>query len=340
MISLPHLPIPVLLPLLLLLLHPPSLSLSQAQPEQPRPSFSPFTPSSPQSPTWITSLPSHYKRQHSQTGQDGALVHIFNSIGFSNGFYVEFGFNAPDYFSAQTGSNTKNLYLQGWNGLLMDSEFENPAINLRKHFITPDNIVSLFETYDVPANVDYVSIDIDSTDLWLFDKITASRFRPRVLTVEYSAILPPSSTLSCYRNCQWENADRIFGTSIGALRLVAERNGYTLVGVVEWNDCIFVRSDLIQDHVVPMPESIVDDLYMGIIHNPVKDVNRLYGGAMIDYKVYLESKEGMGLSEEESWARSTEAAIPQLKTLESIFVLDQYAAMTEEQREEVMTLYV
>ncbi len=36
------------------------------------------------------------------------------------------------------------------------------------------NIVSLFEKYKVPFAADYVSIDIDSTDLWIFRAILAS----------------------------------------------------------------------------------------------------------------------------------------------------------------------
>jgi hypothetical protein len=52
------------------------------------------------------------------------------------------------------------------------------------------NIVSLFEKYKVPLEADYVSIDIDSTDLWVFRAILASKkFRPRVFSVEYNANL-------------------------------------------------------------------------------------------------------------------------------------------------------
>jgi hypothetical protein len=47
-----------------------------------------------------------------------------------------------------------------------------------------DNIVDIFKKHDVPREPDYVSIDIDSYDIWLFKALVSGGFRPRVLTVE------------------------------------------------------------------------------------------------------------------------------------------------------------
>lgn len=46
----------------------------------------------------------------------------------------------PAQFGTQDGSERNTRFLHerlGWDGLLMDGGFENPAINLQREFITP-----------------------------------------------------------------------------------------------------------------------------------------------------------------------------------------------------------
>jgi len=138
----------------------------------------------------------------------------------------------------------------------MDSEFSNEAINLQTEFITPATVNGLFEKYNVPVDVDYVSIDIDSTDLWVFKAVVSGYSRPRVITVEYNCHFPYTTTLTCSSDCRWRNEDRIFGASVGALKMVGEAHGYTLVGATEWTDLFFIRSDLIEPHVEPVSEKV------------------------------------------------------------------------------------
>ena len=76
----------------------------------------------------------------SQGAQDKYLDKIFEVIGRGNGYFVEIGFNEENYSKEGSGSNSMNLYDNGWRGLLLDSEYENPLINLRAHYIFSDNI--------------------------------------------------------------------------------------------------------------------------------------------------------------------------------------------------------
>jgi len=76
-----------------------------------------------------------------------------------------------------------------WKCLLIDSDYENHKINLYKHYLTSDNICDLFKTHNVPEKPEYISIDVDSTDLWLFKSIL-SEYRPMVISVEYNAHFP------------------------------------------------------------------------------------------------------------------------------------------------------
>jgi hypothetical protein len=121
---------------------------------------------------WLWDLHLASKAITSQSDQDGILSQIFSKdgIGYTNKYYVEIGFNSLT-FEGGSGSNTYNLYKNGWSGLLLDIENENSTINLHKHKVSMDNIVSIFDEYYVPSEPDYVSIDIDSQDLWVLRSI-------------------------------------------------------------------------------------------------------------------------------------------------------------------------
>ena len=249
-------------------------------------------------------------RVHSQSNQDGVLEWIFLNIEPTNKQFVEFGFNSPTYEEASiglkyenpfSGANTQYLYSKGWRGLLLDSSYQNPEINLQKEWLTPQNILPIFEKYGVPREVDYVSIDVDSSDLWLFEAIVSKPdlYRPRVITVEYNCVFPPNFPLACERACKWRG-DRIYGAGLAALRLVGSENGYTLVDVVEMLDAVFVRSDLIGGGVHPQKEERWGELSSCVIHRPVEDMQRLYE-ELLDYETYRKAL-AMGASEDEAMA--------------------------------------
>eukprot|EP01083_Nonionella_stella_P291426 991655_1 len=104
----------------------------------------------------------------SQVRQDSILETIFSYIGTTNKFCVEFGVDN----NANLGGNTLLLAKKGWNSLLLDGNQDSAHMNLHKEWISRLTINSIFDKYNVPENPDYVSIDIDSCDLWVFLAIT------------------------------------------------------------------------------------------------------------------------------------------------------------------------
>jgi len=134
---------------------------------------------------------SRFKR-YSQGGQDGILRDIFNVIGMTNRFAVEFGFGYVSQ-SYHTGMqllqrselNTLLLREQGWNVLFFDALISDSQVGIHKVTLTEDNIVDSFRAAGVPADVDYVSIDVDSIDLWLL-RALLEVYHPRVISVEYN----------------------------------------------------------------------------------------------------------------------------------------------------------
>ena len=204
---------------------------------------------------WPLYVSDKQRKVFSSRGQDGTLEFIFANIGVVNspGFYVEFGYSSSEHYS---GSNTYFLkHSYGWKGLLMDGGNFNVSMNLRKEFITQFNIINLFIKYGVPREPDYVSIDLDSCDIWIFESIIRNLkvYSPRVISVEYNAQYPLTSTIAWPQDCsfQWDRKSNLFGSSLGALKLVGDKYGYTLVDVVKKQDAFFVRTDLIGEEKPP-----------------------------------------------------------------------------------------
>jgi hypothetical protein len=189
--------------------------------------------------------------------QDIFLEEIVHCIGTTDRFFVEFGFNAPD-FEGGSGANTAALYLQGWRGLLLDGNSRNATINLHPHFLFQSNIARLFRRYSVPTEFDYLSVDMDSHDLFVLRSIFKAGFRPRMVQTEFnpnywgrpiaiSQLDPTLATNSLptdykfvYQRCAW-------GASSYAFELLAREFGYTLVALSlgHGSDLYFLRDDLI-----------------------------------------------------------------------------------------------
>jgi uncharacterized protein YxeA len=196
---------------------------------------------------WVTSLRRFEKKVYSQNGEDGIIEEIFNRIGTTNKYYVEFG--------TESGTETNTRYLKdkkSWTGLLMDGSHENKDINLHKEMISPMNIISLLKKYNVPEEPDLISVDTDMYDYWIAKEIL-TEYRPRVIIVEFNSLLKECDTVDIsYINefPFWNGYDGgYFGSSLCALYQLMAKNQYSLVFV----DTQGINTFFIRDEVVGLP---------------------------------------------------------------------------------------
>ena len=236
----------------------------------------------------ISTLP----RLFSQGNQDQIIRHIINNIDIGNDKYcIEIGYDS-NTLTGGGGANTTDLIQNyGWDSLLLDGSFENSSINLYKHFLTPENICSIFEQYNVPVNFGYLSLDIDSTDLWVLDKIL-DKYKPKFYSVEYNLNIPMEYAITFPNDPSetWQG-DKCFGASLKCFDILSKKYGYSFVFAMNFNktgghDAFFIRNDLIQNVNAPKIEDfsyVVSSLH----NNCISGRHEL----MLDYEVFLKTND-------------------------------------------------
>lgn len=191
----------------------------------------------------------------SQYGEDGIIQEIYNRIGTTNKYFIEFG--VEDGLE----SNTLNLLYKNWKGLWIEgSKRQTEKINatfsdmigrgqltVKNEFITAENIESIFKAGDAPAEPDLLSIDIDYNDYYIWQAI--NNYKPRVVIVEYnSTFRPDTHFIVKYNSSGSGDGSSYFGASLLAFEGLATEKGYSLVGCsFAGTNAFFVRNDLLGD---------------------------------------------------------------------------------------------
>ena len=192
----------------------------------------------------------------SQSGEDGILAEIFHRIGTKSKVFAEFG--VEDGLQTNTGY----LLLQGWTGFWFEGDAEKLA-KLQKHankfiganrllaareFFTAENAAKVFEHWNVPRDLDLLSIDIDRNTSFVWRSL--SQWQPRVAVVEYNATFAPTDSWEVdYQPALSWNGTMYYGASLRKLEEIGRELGYCLVGCnLAGVNAFFVRADLVGDH--------------------------------------------------------------------------------------------
>lgn len=209
----------------------------------------------------------HPKFQASQGGEDGILAEVFRRLNIKNGFFVEFGAGDGIHLS-----NTYTLRLNGWRGVyieasdelfaLLTTNIDNKHIVLMHAFITADgdtSIDSLLSRTNAPQDLDFMSIDIDGNDYWIWKSI--EKYYPKVIAIEYNSnFYPYESKTIPYKSDQHWDGTMYFGASAAALVKLGQLKGYTFVAFTVGLNLIFVRNDLVRGRFRAAPISAVRKL--------------------------------------------------------------------------------
>lgn len=182
---------------------------------------------------------------NSQHGEDGILAALFDRIGVTSKYAVEFGGWDGIFLS-----NIRNLILErGFSGLFIEGDAER-ARNLLENYKDYPNVDCMaayvgfrgeytldriLKEKNAPEQIDLISIDIDGYDYHVWDAL--KEYHPRVIIIEYNPTIPNEIVFINPRN-----ESTFCGSSAAALVELGRQKGYSLVAVTETN-LIFVTDE-------------------------------------------------------------------------------------------------
>ncbi len=193
---------------------------------------------------------------YSQNDEDGIINEIFRRIGTQTKEFIEFGVDNG------LESNTHLLLHRQWHGSWIEAApascrqiacrfrpvIKDGRLKVKNAFITRENIEDLIRrsrnSEDKSKDPDFLSIDLDGNDWYVWKAITS--IRPRLVCIEYNGKFPPDlSWKQAYdRRHVWDYSDWQ-GASLKALELLGREKGYVLVGTnLNGVNAFFVREDL------------------------------------------------------------------------------------------------
>jgi hypothetical protein len=142
------------------------------------------------------SILAHKKNIYSQNGEDGVIEYIFNKMNIVNGTFIEFG-----AWDGKVFSNSYNLFQnKNWNGIYIEADkgkfndlYNNfnqfkdriDCVNAYVGFDSYNNLDTLIEQHSTKKSFDFVSIDVDGLDYFIFEKF--EKYLPSVICIEVNA---------------------------------------------------------------------------------------------------------------------------------------------------------
>ena len=170
----------------------------------------------------------------SQNYEDGIINSLILNIKKKNNSFFEIGADYDEFNALQL---IKNRY----SGLVVDfdqekvenlniikNKFDFKKIKILKKKISPKNINSIYQK-NFSSEIDFFSIDIDSTDFYVLKNI---RFTPKIICVEFNPYLTEfGSIVVKYKKNNFDNSNYYYGASLYAYIKLLKKRGYKLVAI-------------------------------------------------------------------------------------------------------------
>lgn len=150
-------------------------------------------------------------------------------------------------------SNSYALFMNGWKGLGVEFDSRKlvklarayrffPGVYACRNRVTPENIVPLLQSYELPKNFAVLSLDIDGNDYWVLRAILAD-YRPQLIVTEINEKIPPPIRFVVKYNPDFQLRHHFFGYSIAMLADLCDETGYEILEV-EYNNAFLAPREL------------------------------------------------------------------------------------------------
>lgn len=167
----------------------------------------------------------------------------------------------PSYFVVDIGASTCSVndpvfsFITNDNfcGLCIEGSKQNEwqlqqnvskTFDIHIGYITPYNIIDVFQRFNVPIELDILKIDIDGYDLEVLRKVLEI-YKPKIIIAEINEKIPPPILFEVkYKdNYEWDYS-HCFGFSIASGEKVLSRFGYKIDSIYELNNILCVDNEL------------------------------------------------------------------------------------------------
>lgn len=192
-------------------------------------------------PNWLL----HFKRDvHSQTGEDGIIERILESLPSNDNWCVEFG-----AWDGVFLTNTRHLILsKGFSAVLIEADKDkfrelqrnyaqqgSRVITLNRFvgFCAADSLDRILSDTPIPHDFDLLSIDIDGNDYHVWKRVEL--YHPKVVVIEFNPTIATEVEF-----IQEADPSLNQGASLLSLVKLGKEKGYELICVLPFN-AFFVR---------------------------------------------------------------------------------------------------
>ena len=182
---------------------------------------------------------------YSQWNEEEIIESLIKQLKFRDNWCVEFG-----ALDGIFGSNTFNLIKNHkYNSVLIEASIKK--FNLLKKNMEPYNSIlfnefitfegrntldNILKKTSIPIDFDFLSIDIDGNDYWIFESINL--YKPKIICIEFNHTIPNEVEYVQPRDFKIKR-----GASAYSLIKLATIKSYQLVEVTTTN-LIFLRKDI------------------------------------------------------------------------------------------------
>jgi hypothetical protein len=193
----------------------------------------------------------------SQFGEDGILSWLTRDFCPADRTFVEIGVGSYDE------ANTRYLASKShnpWKGVIIDCNADHLNFGIHpdswkwnvspvQALVTSSNINDILLENDIRDEIGIFSLDIDSTDYWVWNSVVV--IQPKIVVLEFNYVFGPTACVTSLnsndsRKPVDDRSGQFFGASLQAMVALSAKKGYTFVGTTSTGvNSFFVRDDLV-----------------------------------------------------------------------------------------------
>jgi len=220
----------------------------------------------------------------SQNGEDGIIDYLLFSLQIEKPKFIEIG--VGDYYE----SNTRFLFERSsGDGLIIDI-IDNLQKRVEKNIrlwrgnlkilnrkIDSENILATLKEFNFFDNIDLFSIDVDSIDYWILEKMPKKFCK--LIVAEYNPYFGSNLEISVpndknFDRSKYHHSNLCFGASLKSIINLLDRKGFVFLGTNLFkNNAFFVNSDFKDNLFLEIPNNNELNSFTNASFRESRDIN-------------------------------------------------------------------